>query len=408
MQSKANSASKRITWTTESIGFRTLANGRRSYCYRFRDADGIQRCFFLGAGSTERQAKDKLAEVRVRKAGGEDVRVSRELLAAFAERWLDDQSHLSAATVADYRGHLKRYISRCPHLRKPISKVTHTDVAAFIVWMQRYREPSTRRPKGTPLKGWTIRGAVKVLSAVFAEAVDQGVLASNPVQRVARKKREKTTDATPKRILTIDEIDALVGAAKERGLRWQALVALFVFAGLRKGEALGLQWGDVDLEASTIRVRRQLDQQGVLRETKTKAGKREIPVSTQLRRALLEWRLASMYTNACDPVIATVTGQPVSHRNAHRTVIEIALSCGINVLPSEETHERPNLDIHALRHVAGSAFIKATNGDVERVARWMGHADTQVLLDVYAHVFEAVRGGRRVEEDVARLDAVFG
>src|SRR4051794_30238030 len=110
MQAQTSSASaKRITWTSESIGYRTLSNGRRSYCYRFRDADGKQRCFFLGAGSSEKQAKDRLAVVRVQRAKGEDVRISHEPLSVFAERWLDEQTHLAASTARDYRGHLTRY-----------------------------------------------------------------------------------------------------------------------------------------------------------------------------------------------------------------------------------------------------------------------------------------------------------
>jgi len=39
--------SKRITWTRTSVGYRVMADGKRSYCYRFRDADGIQRCTSL-------------------------------------------------------------------------------------------------------------------------------------------------------------------------------------------------------------------------------------------------------------------------------------------------------------------------------------------------------------------------
>jgi integrase len=410
MQSQVIAAtSKRIRWTSDSVGYRIVSGGRRSYCYRFRDVDGVQRCFFLGPGSTEKQAKERLATVRVAKATGDDVRVSRELLPDFARRWLGQQTHLAPSTVTGYRWQLETFVCRCPHLRKPVSKVTVTDVAAFIAWMQRNREKTARRPHGEPLKGWTIRGAVSVLSSVLTEAVDQRLLASNPVQKVATRKREKVNDATAKRILTIDEIDALLAAAKARGLRWQALVALFVYAGLREGEALALTWGDVDLDAGVIRVRKQRDAKtGQLRDPKTKAGKRDIPVSSPLRRALIEWQLASHYTNPTDPVSSTVTGTAISHRNTLRAISDLAVGCGINVPADEETADRPNLDVHALRHVAGSAFVKATNGDIERVARWMGHADTKVLLTVYSHDFEEVRGGRKIEDDIAKLDAVFG
>ena len=84
------------------------------------------------------------------------------------------------------------------------------------------------------------------------------------------------------------------------------------------------------------------------------------------------------------------------------------LTCGINVPARDETDERPNLDFHALRHTFASAMIKATKGDAEKVRRWMGHADSKVLLERYSHEFESVRGGRQIERDIAEMDAAFG
>jgi integrase len=91
-----------------------------------------------------------------------------------------------------------------------------------------------------------------------------------------------------------------------------------------------------------------------------------------------------------------------------RTLCEIALACAINVPSNEETPERPNLDYHALSHTFASAMIKATKGDAEKVRRWTGHADIKVLLERYSHEFEAARGGRRIENDIAEMDAAYG
>jgi integrase len=246
---------------------------------------------------------------------------------------------------------------------------------------------------------------VNVLSGVCAEAVDRGLLSSNPVAKVSKRKREKVDDQTPKRILSIDEIDTLLAASRERGLRWQALVALFVFSGLRLGEALGLTWVDIDFENGEISVRKQRDAKtGLLRDVKTRAGRRRIPLSTQLRKTLIEWQLASSYTAPSDFVITTASGSSVSHRNALRAVTEIALASAIN---GEESEERPNLDCHSLRHVFGSAMVKATNGDAERVRGWMGHSDTKTLLRCHSHEFEAVRGGQRIAREIAQIDAAF-
>jgi len=94
---------------------------------------------------------------------------------------------LAPTTLDGYQWHLEKLIKPSRHFRKPISKITQHDVAAFIADL-RNRESRN----GKPLKGWTIRGAVSVLSGVLAEAVDQGLLAANPVQKVARRKREKS------------------------------------------------------------------------------------------------------------------------------------------------------------------------------------------------------------------------
>ncbi len=104
-------------------------------------------------------------------------------------------------------------------------------------------------------------------------------------------------------------------------------------------------------------------------------------------------------------MITTASGSSVSHRNALRAVCEIALACGINA--EEETEKQPNLDCHSLRHVFGSAMIKATNGDAERVRVWMGHSDTKTLLRCYSYEFEAVRGRRQIAQEIAQMDAAF-
>ena len=42
------------------------------------------------------------------------------------------------------------------------------------------------------------------------------------------------------------------------------------------------------------------------------------------------------------------------------------------------------------------------------VRRWTGHADIKVLIERYSHEFESARGGRRIEEDIAKMDAAYG
>jgi hypothetical protein len=87
-------------------------------------------------------------------------------------------------------------------------------------------------------------------------------------------------------------------------------------------------------------------------------------------------------------------------------VTEIALACGINTDP--ERDEMPNLDCHALRHVFASAVIKATRGDIAKVATMTGHKDTEVLHRISLHEFQSARGEYQAAQDIADFDAAFG
>jgi integrase len=299
---------KKISWTREGVGYRVLADGKRSYCYRYRDADCKQRCHFLGPGSTEKEAIEKLAEVTLRKKRGEQVRPSRVTFAEYADRWLN--SHIvgidiQRSTYQTYRWNIEKRLK--PYFgSRALQKIDKHDVASFIELLKR---------RG--YRGWTIRAAVVPLSGIFRDAMDEGILSSNPVGKVSRRKREKpNADMQPKRILTLEEVNTLLSAAQRRGHRWHALLATFIYTGVRLGEALGLRWKDIDFDDGVVRVRKQADRDtGVLRAPKQNSL-RDIPLATALRKVLLEWKLESRFVDPEDRLFTTVTRTPISHRNA--------------------------------------------------------------------------------------------
>ena len=98
----------------------------------------------------------------------------------------------------------------------------------------------------------TIQSVHRTVRSCFAEAVRRGLIARNPVL-VARPHRTRGVEIQP---LTLAEVRAVlaVAAGQRHGVRWQIALAL----GLRQGEALGLQWADIDFEQATVTVRRSL------------------------------------------------------------------------------------------------------------------------------------------------------
>ena len=99
----------------------------------------------------------------------------------------------------------------------------------------------------------TIQSVHRTVRSCFGEAVKRGLIARNPVL-VARPHR--TTKAGEIQPLSLEEVRGVlaVAAGRRNGVRWQIALAL----GLRQGEALGLQWADIDFEQATITVRRSL------------------------------------------------------------------------------------------------------------------------------------------------------
>jgi integrase len=171
------------------------------------------------------------------------------------------------------------YDAALKHLRREfgtwrMTDITPTDVAKFVTKQQ------AGQGIDRPLKGWTIRAHLAVLSAVFQYAArHMGFVGTNPVSLLDRVERPDTEDETPKRILTDDELKRLLGAfSDEHRLIFETLAE----TGARLSEGLGIVWGDVDPEAETIRITHQLGRDGKRRPLKTKRS----PARSRSRRCL--------------------------------------------------------------------------------------------------------------------------
>jgi integrase len=132
----------------------------------------------------------------------------------------------------------------------------------------------------------TVRNALMPLRPVFRRAVARGEVAVNPTSGVelpaVRGRRDRIASPT--------EAAELLAALPERD---RALWATALFAGLRRGELMGLRWEEVDLAANIIHVERSYDPRaGVFIEPKSRAGTRRVPIASALRGHQLEHRSA--------------------------------------------------------------------------------------------------------------------
>nr|WP_239521689.1 site-specific integrase [Geodermatophilus sabuli] len=225
----------------------------------------------------------------------------------------------------------------------------------------------------------TIRSTYTILRAVLDTAVRDGALAANPAAAIRRPK--VTAKEAPH--LTPAQVAELLRAAE--GSRYAPLFVLLVHTGLRRGEALALQWSDVDLAKGLLRVRgtlSRIDGELTVTEPRTARSKRFVPISEPaegvLRRVHAaqaeERRLAGSAWRQTGFVFTTEFGEPCDPRNALRALRAAATKASL-----------PHAGLHTLRHSAASVML--TRGvPLKVVSDILGHSSIAITGDIYGHV----------------------
>ena len=260
----------------------------------------------------------------------------------------------------------------------------------------------------------TVHRCVAALRSAMTAAVRAGLIPSNPAKDLDLPNRDvKVADPWEPR-----ELGAFLAATETD--RLSILFEVLAFTGLRRGEALGLRWDDVDILAGRVKIQRQIVQGATIecrwcgqshavawREPKTDAGVRTVDLDRQTTGALLAHRLRQDaervgWVGAHSDhglVFAREDGLPlypttVSHRFGQ--LIAVTTLPGAN---GEQVPLRP-IKLHDLRHGAASLGI-AAGVPIEVVSKRLGHSSIAVTVDVYGHLLEGV--GHQAAEASAAL-----
>lgn len=238
------------------------------------------------------------------------------------------------------------------------------------------------------------RDCKAVLVDMLNRAVEADLLNKNIALSVNTKIECKET--VEKRVLTTEEIKLLYQSSKDSQLYPFFVVALNT--GMRIGEILGLTWDCVDFESGIIHVEKTLcylpNNGKAIYEfhvPKTKAGKRNIPMSKQVREVLKEQREWVKDVNTRfnpqaefeDLVFISKTNHPL-HESNIRTAI-LYLVDRINEVNPTEKFER--FTPHCLRHTFATNCI-AKGMRPKTLQKLLGHNSLQMTMDLYCHVLD--------------------
>lgn len=210
--------------------------------------------------------------------------------------------------------------------------------------------------------------AYRLLRAMMATAVDDELIGRNPC-RVEHGGVERSPERKPP---TGDEVWRLADAIQPR---YRAFVLLAAFGGLRLGELLGLERGDLNLDERTVKVVRavvEVDGKQVVGRPKTDAGVREISLPPVLVGELRRHLDAYTGTDDTARVFAGPKGATATRTNLNRVWDKARTAIG-----------RPGLHIHDLRHFGATLAAQAGATTKELMTR-LGHTSPVAALQ-YQH-----------------------
>jgi integrase len=352
---------------------------------------GKRLTHFVTVKGTKRDAQAELTRRLASLDAGTHVEPSKAPLATYLRQWIDGHA-VSPKTVERYRQLIEQQV--IPHLGAlPLQGLR---VAHVTNWHATLLKAGGK--DGGSLSPQTVQHAHRVLSKALADACKREVLARN-VASIATPPKVTAEEMT---ILNPDQVKAMITAMKTSPI-YPHVVTLLA-TGMRRGELMGLQWSDIDLDGGKVRIARSLEKtkaQGLrLKTPKTKHGARTISLPAiavvalqDRRKAQLETRVALGAGRLADD--AFVFGAP---EGRPRDPDWLSLSWRRVVA----ARKLPRVSLHALRHSHASALI-ASGADPVTVSRRLGHGSPAITMSVYAHLF-----GRNDEAAANAIDAAMG
>ncbi|MDN5915074.1 MAG: site-specific integrase [Pseudonocardia sp.] len=235
--------------------------------------------------------------------------------------------------------------------------------------------PTARKPKGLV---WTADRVER-----WQAQVDQLTAKGKRL----RKARELVATPSAVMVWRPDQLGQFLDSAAEH--RLYALWHLYAFRGLRRGEACGLEWPEVDLTGSTIAiVRQRISTRGVVYEDvpKSDAGIRTISLDAGTVAALRAHRKRQMAERLAtgaswvmsDKVFCAEDGSPLNPNDISEWFEDLTLDAGL-----------PPIRLHDLRHVAASLML-AAGVDMKVVQETLGHSNIGLTANTYTSIYPDV------------------
>lgn len=356
------------------MGYVTNRDGRW-YAVTYEGLDpltgGDRRRWHRAADETEARAPAEMLP-SARPPGPRGITLSRYL----CTRWLPTrEGRLRPTRSFRYEKMIGLYV--LPHIgRVPLRSLTITHLEDLYAHLRH-----SGRHDGGPLAPKTALNVHQILRTALADAERAGLVHHN----VARLMNPPCHGAAPEqRCWNEHDLRIFLDAAIKH--RLGPAVWLAAMTGMRRGEVLGLRWSDIDLDASTLSIRRSVSCTGYqvhTTPTKTRTSRRSVDLDTTTVAVLCAWRhrqREELGAFAFDgPVFTRADGQPVHPHALSQAFERLQRAAGV-----------PAIRLHDLRHTHATLMLKH-GVPLKVVSERLGHSTPAFTMAVYQHVLPGMQ-----------------
>jgi integrase len=359
-----------------------VKKGNRYYAVVYEGTDPLtrkERRSWTAAGRSRREAERVLAELVQARNGRCPVFPERMRLATFlTESWLPARrSSLRPSTFDRYEREI------LVHINPLIGHISLHRVRAAELDALYDALLDHGRCDGRGLAPKTVLNIHQILRASLGDACRRGLavrnealLAHPPVLRARYSNKPSAWTAT--------QLAAFLRSSKAHRL-WPAIY-LAATTGMRRGEVLGLRWGDIDLDARRVSVHRTIV--AIAYETaestvKTRHSRRVVDLASDTIGVLLAWRLQRFDEGGSigpDDLVFTRPDGTILHPHTLSQAFErLVIRSG-----------QPVIRFHDLRHTHATLLLKS-GVPLKVVSERLGHATPAFTMAVYQHVLPGMQ-----------------
>jgi integrase len=327
-------------------------------------------------GNTTKEIAEKEQETRNKIEQGLYKKNSNILLDEYFAEWLnrkqiDTKGNSLKTYKSIYNNHLKSRIGKCKV--KDIERRQVMDLQSDLT---------------TNYSVTTCNYIISVLKIILNDAVKDEILAKNPadnIKAIKDIKGNKKANESYHRALTAEEQKLFM--QESRDSYYYELFALALCTGMRLGEILALTWGDIDYINNVIHITKtqtyNIDNKVDTGTTKTTAGKRDIPITPNIKQVLKKQRekMGNVYSIDFknDNVFISLFGKTI-----YNSAINSEISRVVKRL-NEKGYNMEHFTAHAFRDTFATRYLEQ-GGNMKTLQKLLGHSSITMTMDIYAHV----------------------